>query len=66
MAKKRLMTLSEQQLEAALIAKLQELKYAYRSDIRNRASLEANFRDKFQQLNRVQLTAPLGAPTCRK
>ena len=33
-----------------------ELKYVYRDDIHDRASLEANFREKFQQLNRVHLT----------
>jgi len=50
------MTSSERQLEEELIAKLQELKYVWREDIRDRAALEANFRDKFQQLNRVHLT----------
>lgn len=50
------MTSSERQLEDELIAKLRELKYVYREDIRDRASLEANFREKFQQLNRVKLT----------
>lgn len=47
---------SELQLEEALIAKLRDLKYEYRSDIRDRASLEKNFRDKFQALNHVKLT----------
>ncbi|GJA47522.1 MULTISPECIES: type I restriction endonuclease subunit R [Aeromonas] len=50
------MTTTEQQIEQALIAKLGELKYTSRPDIRDRASLEANFREKFQQLNRVNLT----------
>ncbi|CAJ1781480.1 type I restriction endonuclease subunit R [Aeromonas hydrophila] len=50
------MTTTEQQIEQTLIAKLGELKYTSRSDIRDRASLEANFREKFQQLNRVNLT----------
>lgn len=50
------MTLSERQLEDELISKLGELKYSYREDIRDRVSLEANFREKFQQLNRVKLT----------
>lgn len=49
------MTSSERILEAELISKLQELKYSYRADIRDRATLEANFREKFQQLNRVKL-----------
>ena len=46
----------EQQIEHALIAKLQDLKYAYRPDIRNRAELEANFRQKFEALHQVRLT----------
>ncbi len=50
------MTTSERQLEEELIAKLSELKYTHREDIRDRAALEANFREKFQQLNRVKLT----------
>jgi type I restriction enzyme, R subunit len=50
------MTSSERQLEDELISKLSELKYTYREDIRDRATLEANFREKFQQLNRVKLT----------
>jgi len=49
------MTSSERILEGELISKLQELKYSYREDIRDRAALEANFREKFQQLNRVKL-----------
>jgi type I restriction enzyme R subunit len=50
------MTSSERVLERELISKLQELKYSYREDIRDRATLEANFREKFQQLNHVKLT----------
>lgn len=50
------MTLSERQLEEELIAKLTDLKYENRTDIRDRASLERNFREKFQALNRVSLT----------
>jgi type I restriction enzyme, R subunit len=50
------MTSSERQLEEELISKLKELKYVYRDDIRDRATLEANFREQFQQLNRVKLT----------
>jgi type I restriction enzyme, R subunit len=51
-----LMTATERLLEEELISKLQELKYVYRPDIRDRDTLEANFREKFQQLNRVKLT----------
>lgn len=50
------MTTSEQQIEQDLIAKLGELKYTVRPDIRDRASLEANFRQKFEALNLVRLT----------
>lgn len=46
----------EQQIEDSLISKLTDLKYTYRSDIRDRAALERNFREKFQALNRVNLT----------
>ena len=50
------MATSESQIELELIAKLSDLKYTYRRDIRDRASLEANFRAKFEALNRVRLT----------
>jgi type I restriction enzyme, R subunit len=46
----------ELQIEEGLIAKLLDLKYTYRNDIRDRESLEQNFRQKFQTLNRVNLT----------
>ena len=47
---------TESQIEQDFIAKLEALKYSYRPDIRDRASLEANFREKFQELNRVNLS----------
>ncbi|WP_283608737.1 type I restriction endonuclease subunit R [Faecalispora anaeroviscerum] len=47
---------SEHQIEMDFIRKLQDLKYTYREDIRDRASLEANFRDHFERLNRVKLS----------
>ncbi len=50
------MTTKEQQIEEALTAKLKDLKYTYREDIRDRAALEQNFRKKFEALNRVSLT----------
>ncbi len=50
------MASSECQLEDHLIQRLLALKYEYRSDIRDLATLEANFRHHFQALNRVQLT----------
>lgn len=46
----------ESELEHALIQHLVDLKYEYRDDIRDRGSLEANFRGKFEALNRVTLT----------
>ena len=46
----------EQQIEEALIAKLEDLKYTYRKDIRDKEALEKNFRQKFEALNRVNLT----------
>ena len=46
----------ERQLEESLVSKLLDLKYEYRADIRDRATLEANFREKFEALNRVALT----------
>jgi type I restriction enzyme, R subunit len=50
------MTTTESQIEHDLIKKLTDLKYTYRSDIRDREALEKNFRDKFEELNRVHLT----------
>ncbi|MEZ6125812.1 MAG: type I restriction endonuclease [Planctomycetaceae bacterium] len=50
------MTTPERQLEEQFIAKLQTQKYEYRPDIRDRDTLERNFREKFESLNRVRLT----------
>lgn len=47
--------MKEQQLEQALIDRLVEQKYLYRADIRDRASLEKNFRQQFEALNHVHL-----------
>lgn len=47
---------AERDLEDAFLAKLEGLKYEYRPDIRDRTSLESNFRKKFETLNRVTLT----------
>ena len=49
-------TTPERRLEEDLVTKLQDLKYEYRPDIRDRAALEANFRERFEALNRVKLT----------
>ena len=46
----------EYQIEQEFIQKLIELKYTYRPDITDRKSLEHNFRNKFEALNKVQLT----------
>ncbi len=46
----------ERDIEEVLVAKLQDLKYRYRPEIRNRAHLEANFRQKFEAFNRVTLS----------
>lgn len=50
------MIVKEQQIEQELINKLKDLKYIYRPEINDRASLEQNFREKFEELNRVKLT----------
>ncbi|SFJ76310.1 type I restriction endonuclease subunit R [Brevibacillus centrosporus] len=47
---------SEKQIEVDFIQKLQDLKYTYREDIRDKVSLEANFREHFERLNRVKLS----------
>ena len=46
----------ELQIENELISRLTDLKYTYRKDIRDRYSLEQNFRKKFEALNRVNLS----------
>ncbi|MFZ4764374.1 MAG: type I restriction endonuclease, partial [Roseimicrobium sp.] len=48
--------LREDGIEYGFIGTLQGLKYEYRPDITDRATLEANFREKFEALNRVRLT----------
>jgi len=50
------MTISEARIESDLIAKLRELKYEYREDIKTRFDIERNFRTKFDALNRVTLS----------
>jgi type I restriction enzyme R subunit len=46
----------EAEIEKELITKLVGLKYSYRDGIRDRESLEHNFREKFESLNKVKLT----------
>ncbi|AQX06678.1 DEAD/DEAH box helicase [Elizabethkingia meningoseptica] len=46
----------ENHIEESLINKLSDLKYTYRADIRDKISLEKNFREKFEALNRVSLS----------
>ncbi len=50
------MITTERQLEDVFLSKLRDLKYELRADIRDRRALEANFRTKFEALNRVTLT----------
>ena len=47
---------TEQQIETSFIEKLKDLKYVYRDDIKDKATLEANFKLKFEQLNKVHLS----------
>ncbi|MBC7617986.1 MAG: type I restriction endonuclease subunit R, partial [Candidatus Saccharibacteria bacterium] len=49
-------SVKEGEIEYGFIGKLQGLKYEYRPDIRDRAALERNFREKFEALNRVKLS----------
>lgn len=46
----------ENKIEQDFIKKLVDLKYVYRQDIRNKEALNQNFRQKFQELNRVNLS----------
>lgn len=48
--------IKEQQIENSFIKKLLDLKYTYREDIVDKKTLEKNFREKFNTLNRVSLT----------
>ncbi len=48
--------IKENQIEENFVQKLEELKYTYRKDIKDRHSLELNFRKKFESLNKVNLT----------
>lgn len=50
------MNSAERELEQALVDRLVGLKYVHRPDIRDRDALNANFRKKFQDLNKVLLT----------
>ena len=46
----------EADIEYGFVGKLKDLKYTYRKDIRDRNTLELNFRQKFETLNRIKLT----------
>jgi hypothetical protein len=46
--------LCEEHIEQSFIGKLQGLKYDYRPDITDRATLERNVREKFESINRVR------------
>jgi type I restriction enzyme R subunit len=52
----RLFAVNEAGIEDAFIGKLRDLKYTVRPDIRDRATLEQNFREKFEALNSCRLT----------
>ncbi len=47
--------IKENTIEKNFIKQLSELKYTYRPDIVDRKTLEQNFREKFESLNRVRL-----------
>lgn len=49
-------SVKEADIEYGFVGKLQDLKYTYRNDIRDRQALDSNFRQKFEALNRVKLT----------
>ena len=51
------LAVKEDQIEYGFIGKLQGLKYEDRPDIRDRAALEKNFREKFEALNRAAPSA---------
>jgi hypothetical protein len=48
--------LKERGIKEEFIERLRDLKYTHRPDITDRATLERNFREKFESLNRVRLT----------
>lgn len=50
------MKIKEHKIELDFIKKLEDIKYIYKKDIKDKNSLEQNFRDKFEELNRVNLT----------
>jgi type I restriction enzyme R subunit len=52
----QILMVNEPEVEYGLIGKLTDLKYSYRSDIKDRYALEQNFRKKFETLNRVKLS----------
>ena len=47
---------NEPEVEYGFVGKLTDLKYTYRSDIKDRYALEQNFRNKFETLNRIKLS----------
>ena len=58
--------LNEQGIEEAFIQRLEHLKYQYRPDIRDRAALEANFREKFETTGRGRTLTSFKAATLLK
>ena len=51
-----LVRVREQDIETEFLTRLDGLKYILRPDIRDRDTLEQNFHEKFESLNRVRLT----------
>ena len=47
--------MDEQEIEQSLIEKLVDLKYIHRQDIRDRATLEQNFRQQFEALSDISM-----------
>jgi type I restriction enzyme R subunit len=50
------MQVKEVDIERNFIQKLEYMKYTWRPDIRDKATLKVNFREKFEALNHVKLT----------
>ena len=53
MKKEQMDIVKEADIEYGFVGKLQDLKYNYRKDIRDRNALELNFRQMFEALNRL-------------
>ena len=56
------MITTERDLEESVVTKLRDLKYEYRPDIRDRAKLKANFREKGDVLRSLSKKKMYGSP----